>query len=552
VCASEPSASPYAGRWVARVRGQIVAQGGTPEQALRAAQAGRFKENPEIVYMPPAAPLALSPILETIRTALPDTELYLVGGAVRDALLGRISLDLDLAAPAQGISLARRLAKALSADVFSLDPERDTGRVILTLPDGQRQKIDIATYRGLTLEDDLRMRDFTINALALDLRTLSLFDPLDGAADLRANVLRACTPNAMHDDPLRVLRGVRLAASLGFTIEAETRRAMRQAAPLLAHVSAERVRDELMRILEGNQIAASLRALDWLGVLAVILPELSALKGVEQPAPHIYDVWEHTLHVLDELEHLLAALAPDYNPDDTGDLFTGLLVLRLGRYRQHYGQHLAQSLTVDRSLRSLLFFAALYHDVAKPLTVSKDETGHIRFWGHDLKGAEMAEARARALAFSNDEIERLVTIIRHHMRLHYHFSRKDSEDKDPSRRAIYRFFRDAGLAGPDLILLGLADLRATHGLHLKQGTWAAALDVCRLFLENYWERPHEVVSPPRLLDGHQLMQALHLSAGPLIGKLLEVIREAQAVGQVNTAEEAIAFARRWLQEQQTE
>ncbi len=548
----KPPASPYAGRWVARLRGQIIAQGGTPEQALRAAQASRFKETPEIVYMPPDPPLALSPLLENLRTALPDQELYLVGGAVRDALLGRLSLDLDLVAPTQGIPLARRVARALSAAFFPLDADRDTGRVILTLPDGTRQKLDFSSYRGPTLEDDLRLRDFTINALALDLRTMTLLDPLGGAADLRARRLRACAPTAMRDDPLRILRGVRLATMLGFTIEAETRRAMRQAVPLLSQISPERLRDELFRLLESRQVSASLRALDMLGALPQILPELPALKGVEQPTPHIYDVWEHTLHVLDELERLLLALAPDYNPDDTSDLFTGLLSLRLGRYRQRYGEHLAQSLHIERSLRGLLFFTALYHDVAKPYTMTRDETGRIRFWGHDTQGAAIAQARARALALSNDEIDRLVTLIRHHMRLHYHFSRKEGENRDPSRRAIYRFFRDAGPAGPDLILLGLADLRATHGPALKQETWAAALDVCRIFLENYWERPEEVVSPPRLLDGHQLMQALHLPAGPLIGKVLEAIREAQATGQVSTPEQALEFARRWIEEQQTE
>jgi len=544
----DDSPSSYAGRWVAKVRGQIIAQGGTPDQALRAAQSSRHKETPEIIFMSPATPFSFSPLLDKVRDALPGVELYLVGGAVRDAMLGRLSLDLDFAAPSQGIKLARRVADALGADIFPLDEERDTGRVIVTLPDGTREKLDFATYRGANLEDDLRNRDFTVNAMAVDIHTMSLHDPLGGANDLRAKKLRACRETSMRDDPIRILRGVRQAAAFGFQIEPSTRAAMKSAAPMIGRVSPERIRDELFHLLEGPQPAASIRALDMLGALHVILPELEELKGVAQPDPHIYDVWEHTLQALSALEAIMSALAAGYDPEQTSDLFTGLLVTRLGRYRGQYAQHFANALNADRSVRGLLFFAALYHDIAKPRTKSVDENGRIRFWGHDEKGAETAASRARALSLSNDEIARLTVIIKNHMRLHFHASRKEGEDKDPSRRAIYRFFKDSGEAGLDLVLLALADLRATRGNTLKQETWTAALDVCRIFLENYWERPQEVISPPRLLDGNELMRELNLKPGPRLGDLLEVIREGQAVGKVSTREEAIAFGKKWLTE----
>lgn len=538
----------YAGRWIARVRGQIVAQGGTPDQARHAAQASRPKESPEIVYMPPTSPFTFSPLLDKVRAALPDVEIYLVGGAVRDAMLGRLSLDLDLVAASDGIKLARRVANALGADVFPLDEERDTGRVIVTEADGSREKIDIATYRGASLEEDIHNRDFTVNAMAVDLRTMSLLDPLSGAADLRAKKLRACSDTSMSDDPIRVLRGIRLAAALGFQIEPSTRKMMKSAAPLLGKVSSERVRDELFRILEGSQASVSVRALEMLGVLQHILPELEAMKGVAQPEPHVHDVWEHTLQVLSELDGILAALALGYQAEQTGDLFTGLLVLRLGRYREQYAEHFSKLLNTDRSVRGLLFFTALYHDVAKPHCITKDENGRIRFWGHDEKGAEMAAERARALSLSNDEIARMTAVIKNHMRIHFHTSRKDGEGKDPSRRAIYRFFRDSGEAGLDLILLALADLRATHGNTLKQETWTAALDVCRIFLENYWERPDEVVAPPRLIDGNDVMRELNLKPGPRVGELLEAIREGQATGKVSTREQALEFGRKWLED----
>jgi len=536
--------SPYAGRWVARLRGKIIAQGGTPEQALRAAQKSRHKEKPEIIFMP--VPFFISPLVDKVRTILPDQEIYLVGGAVRDMLLKRVSHDLDFALPSNGVSLARRVGNALKANFMVLDDERDTGRVIVTESDGTRTFMDFATYRGgSTLEADLRARDFTINAIAFDLRTQTLSDPLNGATDLRAKLIRACSQTSLMDDPVRILRAVRQAAAFEFKIELETRKAMQQAVGLLPNISPERQRDELFKMLEGPKPDASMRALEMLGVLPYLLPELSALKGVEQSAPHIYDAWEHTLSVLGHLENILAALAPGYNAEDTNDLFTGLLTLRIGRFRDQFAAHFAESLNSDRSVRAALFFAALYHDVKKPATRSVDEAGRIRFFDHDMKGAEVAAQRGRALNLSNNEIERVNVIIKHHMRFHFFTRHLESDKQGPSRKAIYRFFRDSGAAGVDLVLLGLADSRGTRGDTLSQEAWTVALDVARILLENYWERPEETIAPPRLLDGNDLMRELNLEPGRIIGQLLEAIREGQATGKIENREQALDFARQY-------
>jgi len=534
--------SPYAGRWVARIRGKIVAQGGTPEQALYSAQTSRHKEKPEIIYMPIS--FSHSPLIDKVRDALPDQEIYLVGGAVRDMLRNRLSHDLDFAAPSNGVSLARKVANSLHADFMVLDDERDTGRVIVTEEDDSRTFLDFATYRGGTsLDEDLRARDFTINAMAFDIHAQTIIDPLNGAADLRANLIRACSLTSLQDDPIRILRAIRQAAAFEFKIELETRKAMKEAAHLLPNISPERQRDEVFKILEGHKPDASMRALEMLGVFPYLLPELPAMKGVEQSAPHIYDVWEHTLSVLGHLEGILSALAVGYNADNTNDLLTGLLTLRIGRFREQFAAHFAESLNTDRSARAALFFAALYHDVEKPTTKSIDESGRIRFFDHDIKGAEVASKRGHAFNLSNDEIERIEKIILHHMRFHSFTSRLEDDKQEPSRKAIYRFFRDAGKAGIDLVLLGLADLRGTYGHTLTQEHWTVALDIARILLENYFERPEETISPPRLLDGNELMKELSLEPGRIVGQLLEVIREGQATGKVGTREEALEFAR---------
>lgn len=491
-------------------------------------------------------PFSHHPLIDRVRDLLPDQEIYLVGGAVRDMLLNRSSPDLDFALSSNAIAVARRVANGLQANFMVLDEKRDTGRVIVSDPDGRRTFLDFATYRGANLEEDLRARDFTINAIAFDLRTHNLIDPLNGAADVRAKLIRACMQTSISDDPVRILRAVRQATAFDFKIESETREAMKQAASLLPTISPERQRDELFKILEGHRPDLSLRALDMLGVLPHLLPELQALKGVEQSPPHVYDVWEHTLRVLGYLENILEVLAPEYRADDTNDLFTGLLTLRIGRFRGQFARHFADLLNMDRSVRAALFFAALYHDVQKPATRSVDDSMRIRFFDHEVKGAKVVEERARAFNLSNDEVERIKAIVQHHMRFHSFTRRLQDEGKAPSRRAIYRFFRDVGRAGADLVLLGLADLRGTQDASLSQETWTAALDVARILLENYWERPQETVAPPRIVNGDQLMAELGLKPGPIIGQLLEAIREGQATGQVENRQQALDFAREQL------
>ncbi len=546
--------SPYAGRWVARVHGRVVAQGGTPEQALRASQHSRHKEKPEIIFMP--APLELPPLLEKILTVLPaDQEIYLVGGAVRDLLLSRLSPDLDFVLPSNGISLARRVANALGADFVPLDQDRDTGRVIVTDPDGTRTFLDFSVYRsanseslfGQNLEEDLRARDFTMNAIAYNLRDDTIIDPLNGGNDLRAKLIRACSPTSLSDDPVRILRAIRQAAFFGFRIEKETRELMKQSVDQLGRISTERLRDEVFKILQGPKPDTAMRALEMLGVLPHLMPELIYMKGVQQSEPHVYEVWTHTLAVLDYLDQVISALRVGYNAEKTNDMFTGLLTLRLGRYREQIANHFAKPLNVDRSLRSLLFFAALYHDVSKPETRTVEESGRIRFFDHDVKGANVAAERARAFNLSNDETERLQVVIKNHMRIHSFVSRLEHEKKSPSRKSIYRFFRDAGEGGIDLVLLGLADVRGTRAHSLTLETWTAYLDVVRILLENYWERPEEVISPPRLIDGHDLIKELNITPGPIIGQLLELVRENQAAGKIENREQALAFAREELE-----
>lgn len=534
---------PYAGRWVALIEGQIVAQGGTPAQAIQAAQIARFKEISQVYFVPTKNPMEFSPIITKVLEALPEDQvIYLVGGAVRDALLMRASHDFDFVLPGNVLRIARMVADRIGAAYFPLDKERETARLILERSTEPHLNLDFAAFRGEDLEADLADRDFTINAMAVDLREpQKLLDPLGGAADLQARRLVACGPNAFEHDPVRILRAVRFAAQYDLRIMPETLQKMREGISGLEDVSPERIRDELFNILGVKRVATSMRALDMLGVLALVLPDLSGLKDVKQSPPHTKDAWQHTLDTIMQLEKLLNTLGPKFVPESSDSLIVGLAVMRLGRYRQQITEFLESSLIKDRGIRPLLFLAALYHDVGKSNSQKvESDHGRIRFLGHEKIGAEIAFRRGRNLVLSNAEIDWLETVILHHMWP----TRLAREPKQPTRRAVYRFFRDTGRktkAGIAVCLISLADLLATYGMTLPQERWARQLDVVRALFDGFWQNYGEQVDPPVLVSGHDLMKNFGLKPGKKIGEILETIREAQAAGELETQHDILGF-----------
>jgi tRNA nucleotidyltransferase/poly(A) polymerase len=477
--------------------------------------------------------------IDRVLKVIPEHEpVFLVGGAVRDILLGRQPQDLDLLLSGNVMALSRRAADSLGGAFFPLDKERDYARVILSVSGSSHFYVDFAPIRDGDLEKDLRSRDFTVNAIAIDLRGgKSMIDPLGGAADLFVKRLKLCSPTSLSDDPVRVLRLVRMAVNFSLKIEPETRALVHEAAPGLKNVSPERTRDELFEILGSSHPSTGVRLLEVLDLLPFVFPDLVSLRKVEQPPPHHMDVWNHTLDTMAKLESVLSVLEREYEPDRAANLMLGLAVLRLGRYRQQVSEHLEMQFTPDRSLRPLLFLAALYHDAGKPETRMVDEKGRIRFFQHDQKGADAVLKRGRELRLSSDEISRLETVVRGHMRPILLTQAADQ----PTRRAVYRYFRDLGPAGIDISLLSLADTLATYGTSLPQETWGRLLDVVRCLWEAYWEKPEERLAPALLVDGHALMRRFKLHPGPKVGELLEALREAQAIGQVVTEEDAFIF-----------
>ena len=531
---------------------------------------------PDLLPSPtdPAAPivverrLAWAPVIDALRALVSDgrlrTPLYLVGGSVRDAWLGRAAPDIDLTTPGDGQPLARTIANALGGAYYPLDAERGVGRALIDYQ-GARCVIDIARFRGETLIDDLRARDFTVNALAVRLEAESgepgglIFDPTGGLADLKARKLRRCSVDSIASDPIRAVRAVRQSAALKFMIEPLTRVDVRAAQ--LSQVSAERIRDEFVKVLDGAHPQAALRALDSLGLLAQIVPEAQAMHGLQQSAPHQFDVWEHTLRVIEKLDRLLGIISPTRSDSSAADGMFGMVVYLLDRHRTRLQMHLATLLPSGRSNRAILQFAALLHDCGKVPTRQIDAEGRIRFPQHAEAGAELTRSRATALRFSNAEIERSVAIVRGHMQpstLFYgfrsHVGLSSRIEANPAAltevrvdpRDVHRFWRANGEAGIDICLLTMADFLGVTLANWELPEWLGYLTMIDGLLTGYFEQYDTLIAPPPLVDGTTLIEVFHLAPSPVIGALLRYLLEAQAIGQITSRDEALAAAREWL------
>jgi len=476
--------------------------------------------------------------LEQVRALAAEraVQVWPVGGVVRDALLGRPLHDWDFAVERDGMGLARAAADAFGGAYYPLDAERDAGRVVLRR-EGRRLELDFAALRGPDLEADLQGRDFTINGMAVG-PDGQLIDPLGGLADLRARLVRAWAAAAFDADPLRMVRAVRLAAELDMRLEAGTAAWIARRASTLPRSSAERVRDEFVRILAVPAPTGHVHMLDELGLLAQIVPEIEPLKEQAQSPPHRFDVWWHTLMVVEAVGMVMQALdggRPQPCYVDAPQQVWGKVVGTLGRFGPAVAGHLG-----GRGGTVPLRLAALFHDLGKPLTCTEDERGHLHFYDHARVGARLAEQRMQRLRFSRAETELVRSMVQNHLR-----PADLARAEGPlTRRAVYRFFRATGDAGVGVVLLCLADHIATWGPNLQPRCWTRRLEVAEALLVHYFERREETVSPAPLVTGRDLMEVLGVPQGPEVGRLLEAVREAQAAGEVCTCEEALALARR--------
>ncbi|HET9094436.1 MAG TPA: HDIG domain-containing protein [Solirubrobacteraceae bacterium] len=448
---------------------------------------------------------------------------WLVGGAVRDALLGRPTPDYDIAVQGDAGALAGELGRRAGGHVFRLSEAFGAWRV---RAHDQRWQVDLTPLMGPTLEADLRRRDLTINAIARELTADgagALIDPCGGVADLRERRLRSVGSASFETDPLRVLRLARLAAELGFTVEPDAASLATAAAPRLAEVAAERVFTELRLILLSDGAVPGLGLARQLGATAAVLPELDALAGVQQSDYHHLDVFHHTLATLQEVIDL------ERDPSAVFGRCTPEL-------RAVLDAPLANELTRGQALR----FGALLHDIAKPVTLGRSAEGRPTFFEHDVRGAELATVILSRLRASERLTAHTAALARHHLRLGFLV-----HERPLTRRAVYRYLNTCEPVEVDVTVLSVADRLATRGRNADRAV-ALHLDLARELLGPAlaWHRNRP--RPP--LAGDDLAEALGIAPGPELGRLLAALTEAAYAGEVQGRDAVLARAREWLAE----
>ena len=501
------------------------------------------------------------PAFEALLNALASEiqPLYLVGGVVRDALLGRTTgvSDLDVIVERDALAVGRRVADRLGWAFYPLDEGRDVARLVFTASTTPLV-CDVAAMRGGDLFTDLHARDFTVNAMAMRWHgkdSREIVDLAGGQADVAARLLRRVTPTGLAEDPIRLLRAVRLAVQLDFAIEEQTQLQILRIGDTVRLSSPERIRDELWKMLASPTPDRAVEMLRTHGLLRPLLPEVADLEGVAQTPPHDSDVYTHTLRVMRHAVHLRDWLLGRPLADDSEAAATWQAMLAPHRFA------LLPQMTAptagERRHADWLVWHALWHDVGKPATRTAEALGddqvRYRFLEHEAIGATMTARRLDWLKFSRNEVQLAEMVVRAHMRPH-HLDASFGADAI-SRRACYRFFRDTGgaqrdnHAGIDTVLLALADYQGIYAAS-PPPTWQSYVRHMGELIE-FALAPDgfdEIRTP--LVDGRQLMACFQLPPGPLVGDILERLREAQAAGEIATAEEGLALAAGWLTGQQ--
>ena len=437
---------------------------------------------------------------------------YIVGGSIRDLLLGHPPADYDLAVLGRPEAFAAEIASVISGRIVKLGSPGETLYRIVS----PGMMVDISQAKGDCIETDLGQRDFTINAMAYDLSQDRVIDPFGGMADLSGKTIRMVSNRVFHNDPIRLLRAYRLAAVLDFGIDPETEQTVKRDASRIRETAPERIRYELIRLFGTPNAFSHVSRMMKNGLLFSIIPEFSDLNGCLQNTHHHLDVLSHTLEAFSHLEHMLNGIENVF-PDH---------VERLKK-------------TLPRDRYALLKCAILLHDIEKPSVKTPDTEGRAHFYRHEKKGAETAEAICRRLRFSNHETAFLSTVILHHLRPLFLF--QNHLKNRLTHRAITRFFMAAKDITPAVLLHAVADIRGKKGSGQRP---------FREFIKDLMDRYYSQFQPkqalPPLITGRDLIHRFGLTPSPQFKDILSRIQEARLSGRISTRKEALARVEKLL------
>jgi len=458
---------------------------------------------------------------------------YLVGGSVRDALLNREGKDTDVLIPGIDETMANSIATTMDGHVIPLDPQQRVFRIILPSTNSDNYsdpyRLDISDLPD-DIEKNLERRDFTIDAMAVKLADTTLepaswrvIDPTGGRNDLKHGFVRAVNDQVINQDPIRGLRGIRLAAELGFQITHQTVGIITSGSHLIVECSPERIRDEFLRVLAAPNVGDQIAMLSKTGLLDAIIPELSVARGVSQPKEHYWNVYDHSLQAVTMSELVLTK--GFRNSNEAGKLIP---------WKPWFTTYFEQLASDGHTRNTWLRVAALLHDVGKPQTKTIEANGKIRFFGHPTVGLEITNAILRRLRVSNHGIDMIGKMVEEHLRP----GQISQKGEMPTNRAIYRYFRQMDNVAIDTLYLNFADFLAARGPALPMDEWTKHCARIAYTIEQGTGEALHSEKPPRLLDGHDVMKAFSLTPGPTLRPLLDLVEEAQAVGTITTRNQA--------------
>jgi len=447
--------------------------------------------------------------------------IYLVGGFLRDYCLEKEGKDFDFAVKKNALKIAELFAKKIRGAFVLLDKDRGCARVVKKHR-GELYTFDFANYRARTIMKDLLLRDFTINTLSLNVAALDvdteiedvIVDLFHGLKDIDAKKIKMTSSVVFEEDPLRMLRAFSLKASLNFTIEPKTLTQIKRHKDFIWDVSYERIRDELFKILETERAAENLEILDRIGLLERVIPQVKVMYDCKQGGYHHLDVWPHSLWSVQQLEEIFQRL----------------------KENDEIHAYLLQSMGGNRSRLALMKLGSLLHDIGKPDT-RKKEKQKLSFHGHEKTGKNIVKVVAKMLKLSTRERYALEDMVYWHLRPGYL-----SNFKMPTNKSIYRYFRDTHDEAVSILLISLADQKATMGPLTTKKDQRHHERICLDLVAKYFEKKKEKKFVP-LVNGNDIMKKLKIKPSQLVGKILREVEEKQALGLIATKKEAFDVAR---------